>query len=168
MYLNLIMPDKFNKTLEQTRKIIKLSKIKFDTIACRGISGTSLAIPLAAILKSNLCICRKEQSHGFELEIFKQNIYNYIIVDDFVHIGNTIKKIKEGIQRQYSGIKLEAVYLYNPKSCNEDLFEYVEDLIIPIYKTCEEYNKFLESIPYYRKDNQSIILNLMKTIRDIK
>jgi len=82
---------------------IKKAKLNFDYIACRGMSGIVIAVPLAMRLNKGIIIVRKDVkgSHGSKIEAspaIKNNIVRYIIVDDFIDTGKTIKTIKKEVE----------------------------------------------------------------------
>lgn len=74
-----------------------------DAIAFTGSSGAVIAFPLALRYKLPLIMVRKphEKSHGVELECnTSELIKNFIIVDDFVCTGRTIRQILASIARR--------------------------------------------------------------------
>lgn len=95
------------KTLRALKK-----KYKFDAIAFRGSSGAALAFPLSYFLKVPLIHVRKGKSHygGGPIEgtISSQR---YVIVDDFVDSGRTVKTIVREIKKEMDA-KPVAICLY--------------------------------------------------------
>lgn len=88
-----------NKIADQ---MIALKKKKsFGAIAFRGSSGAALAYPLSAQTNIPLICVRKpnEQSHGFRIEGSQRNIKKYIIIDDFMESGKTIRAILNEIDK---------------------------------------------------------------------
>ena len=89
------------------RKVVRLTsnfvKEQFSgkfAIACRGISGLAIAAPVAVRLNKQLIVVRKKQqgSHGETLtEGIPTGNFEYIIIDDFISLGHTIKEIKSTI-----------------------------------------------------------------------
>lgn len=77
-----------------------ISVRSFDTIAVRGISGVLLGSPLAIKLNKNLCVIRKSDgshsSNNLESGLSCQG--RYLIVDDFIETGSTVKAIVNGIK----------------------------------------------------------------------
>ena len=80
--------------------IKNLKDVSFDTVAVRGVSGMTLGSILAHVLKKNLCIIRKDDgSHSCrELESGRHFQGRYIIVDDLIDTGKTIKAIIKAIE----------------------------------------------------------------------
>lgn len=84
------------KVFEELKK-----KHKFDAIAFTGSSGCAIGFALAMAFKIPLIYVRKEneRSHGCEVECNSYNkIKKYLIVDDFVSSGETVRKIVNGIK----------------------------------------------------------------------
>jgi hypothetical protein len=80
--------------------MIRASKIDFDTIAFRGTSGALIAPAVAAKLRKNILMVRKQGdgSHsGCPLE-GNGDIERYIIVDDFIATGATVEKILAAVK----------------------------------------------------------------------
>jgi orotate phosphoribosyltransferase-like protein len=78
------------------RRLRKLKKItKFNTLAVRGISGLAVGSILSHQLKCNLTVVRSTKAcHSIrDAEGYIKGDGKYIIVDDFVCSGRTIKKI---------------------------------------------------------------------------
>lgn len=127
-YLDLI--PKAVKEIRQLRK-----KLKFDAIAFTGSSGAALAFPLSYFLKLPLIHVRKGQSHygsgPIEGTISSQR---YLIVDDFIDRGNTIRRIIKKIESELGGeAKPVGIYLYDATFPNN-------------------FNFHGEKIPVYRRD----------------
>jgi len=75
---------------------------KFSAIAFRGTSGAALAYPLSAKLNIPIICVRKptEISHGYRIEGTQRNIRKYVIIDDFMESGKTIKAILKDIDKK--------------------------------------------------------------------
>ena len=101
------------------KHMVKLrSTLKFDAIAFTGSSGAALAYPVSVITGIPLVHVRKrENSHGSEIE-GDGELKSYIILDDFIDSGATIKRI-HGKIISYSHINAEdaatcvGIALYN-------------------------------------------------------
>jgi orotate phosphoribosyltransferase-like protein len=77
------------------------SKHQFDAIAFTGCSGSAIAYILAMEYQVPLIYIRREneRSHGFRVEgTAGQGIYRYLIVDDFVSTGATVRRIIKEIK----------------------------------------------------------------------
>ena len=91
--------------VECMAKKIEKSKLVFDYIACRGVSGLMVASPLAIRLNKGIIVIRKGEScHGCQMEAspHPQRKSNYIILDDFFSSGNTLKEIMKGIDKHWN------------------------------------------------------------------
>jgi adenine/guanine phosphoribosyltransferase-like PRPP-binding protein len=79
------------------RAVPKLQKFRtkkhFDAIAFRGLSGASIAAILSWDLGIPMMAVRKDGSHDSD------NVETYIIIDDFICSGNTIKQIVQNIEK---------------------------------------------------------------------
>lgn len=89
-----------NKIADQMLALKK--KTKFGAMAFRGSSGAALAYPLSAQLNIPIICIRKpdDRSHGLSIEGTQRNIKKYVIVDDFMESGKTIKAIIEAINKK--------------------------------------------------------------------
>lgn len=106
------LPKTINKLVAKIRK----SKIKFDTIAFRGNSGAIVA-PLVAIkLKKELLLIRKGASHASLKIEGNCNVENYIIIDDVIETGTTIKTIINGISKFAPDARPVGIFLYDDVS----------------------------------------------------
>ena len=98
---------------------IRASKIKFDSIAFRGLSGALIAPSVADILKKNLIAVRKEKTCHSCYRV-EGTAGRYIIIDDQVASGETVRQIKEKIEQgkefKDKGCELVAIFLY--RYCN--------------------------------------------------
>jgi len=89
-----------NKIADQMAALKK--QTKFTAIAFRGTSGAALAYPLSAQLNIPIICVRKltEISHGLRIEGTQRNIKKYVIIDDFMESGKTIKAILDAINKK--------------------------------------------------------------------
>ncbi len=72
---------------------------EFDAIAVRGMSGSLVGPQIAMNLDKQLIIVRKETSHSCsKVEGYFSNNTRYIIVDDFIGTGATVRSIIDNIQ----------------------------------------------------------------------
>ena len=85
------------KTIAKARKIY--TRTPFDTIAFRGSSGAAMAFPLSLTLQIPCIYVRKpnEQSHGNRIEGPWKVVHTYLIIDDFISEGKTIKAIVDAL-----------------------------------------------------------------------
>ena len=115
LYLNKVIIDKYRiNIIDKALKVLKPFEDKFDSIAFRGMSGATIAPILAHLLHKNLIICRKnkKECHS-KIKVEQPLTYKkYLIVDDFVYTGDTIKNIIKDID---CNLKLFGLYLYDSR-----------------------------------------------------
>lgn len=105
-----------NKIVMEAVKALK--KYSFDSIACCGASGLLVVPQIAEILDKHIVLVRKPSDKRysvFEMEGVVPN--NYIIVDDLVCSGRTIRLIKNTIRNECSLSNCIGAYFYLPKEC---------------------------------------------------
>ena len=90
-----------------------LSKVDFDSIVVRGHSGMLIAPIIAHLLNKPIAFVRKknESTHS-SMSIEGIVLDKYIIIDDFIDTGATIKEIDITTRRVHSKAQLVGVYLY--------------------------------------------------------
>jgi len=106
------------KSIAIEKAISVLQDIDFEVIAVRGVSGLMVGSVLAHQMGKELAIVRKpsEGCHsGHEIEGFVGS-YKYIIVDDLIATGETIRKIVSGVQEISPRAKCVGIYLYRDVS----------------------------------------------------
>jgi hypothetical protein len=96
-------PAKYPKLVRQVKQRVTELKValKFDAIAFRGNSGAALAYPVCAALKlPMICVRKGESSHGQPVEAATNvAIRKYLIVDDLISTGDTIRAIVDAITK---------------------------------------------------------------------
>ena len=95
------------------RAVEVLSGDEFDAIAFRGMSGALLATPVALAMKKTLILVRHldDPSHSEEMVEGDCTARTYVILDDFIASGDTVRAIKEAVadwapQAKYLGTLL--------------------------------------------------------------
>ena len=85
-------------------KRMEAAGLRIDAIAFRGMSGCLFGAPLAARMRKPMIMVRKkcadcgrEQSHTNQLVEGDRNAKTYVIVDDFIATGNTVRTIQAAI-----------------------------------------------------------------------
>src|SRR5438128_6718890 len=112
-YLRGVMgPVPLKKTATRLQKEIRASKLDYDVIVGRGLSGT-LVVPLLSIaLHKPFAIVRKHIStHSYlkvESSIDLDDIKSYIVIDDLIGSGSTLKAIKE----EMNELRMMGIFLY--------------------------------------------------------
>lgn len=90
----MLTPRRAKYTARQVVKMIKERGLKFDAIACRGISGLLIAPIVAMRLNKTLIVIRKgEKTHSKYTVEGDHGAKNYLILDDFIDKGDTVKAI---------------------------------------------------------------------------
>jgi adenine/guanine phosphoribosyltransferase-like PRPP-binding protein len=129
-----------NKYIIQTFSDIRKLQLDFDTIVASGISGLMVAPPVAELLDKNLCVVRTTSKCYSEFVVEGVVPSRYIIIDDLICSGSTIKRImremKEHAPRSicigvYTYITEECAYRNAPKLC-------LRDLKVPYLSPCPE------------------------------
>jgi adenine/guanine phosphoribosyltransferase-like PRPP-binding protein len=108
------------------KAICDLRKIAdtFDSIACCGVSGLMVVPQIAELLNKNIVVVRKGERCYSEFRTEGAAPFQYIILDDLICSGSTVKHIKRVIKDEYSRSHCIGVYCYLPNECaylaNED------------------------------------------------
>jgi len=110
--LNVLNTSILKRIVENTSEFITSQNIDFDSIAARGLSGTLVSSPVCIAINKNLVVVRKgESSHGYSVEAAVCP-ERYIIIDDFLDTGATIKAIIDRISSTHHEAKCVGVVLY--------------------------------------------------------
>lgn len=104
------------KTVTAIRRLQKL--LEFDQIVCTGISGQSIAWPVGYVTGIPVAVVRRRGErghHGYKVENFKRT-KRYIIIDDFICSGDTIKHMVSTISSEYGEEMSQCVgvFCYSP------------------------------------------------------
>ncbi len=99
------------------RAVCKLRKIsdEFDTIACCGISGLLVVPQIAELLNKHILIVRKNEKCYSEFRMEGVAPFRYVVVDDLICSGSTIKRIKNTIKEDHPRARCVGVYCYMPE-----------------------------------------------------
>ena len=106
----------------------KISK-EFDSIACCGTSGLMVVPQVAELLDKHIVLIRKQSEKCYsEFNIEGVAPFRYIILDDLICSGNTVRYISRTISDEYSRARCVGLYCYMPQECaytdqNLKLFE---------------------------------------------
>jgi orotate phosphoribosyltransferase-like protein len=96
----------------------------FDAVVGRGTSGMGFGVLLAYALKKDFVLVRKKTTiddythSSFEVEGLSGS-YSYLIVDDLICTGSTIRKILSKMQASRTGAKPYGIYLYSSDYRND-------------------------------------------------
>lgn len=92
----------------------------FDSIVCSGTSGLLVAPAVAELLDKHIVVVRTKGSmdHCYsEFMVEGVSPFRYIIIDDLVCSGNTVRHIKNSIKEETPRAKCMGVYCYLPDEC---------------------------------------------------
>jgi adenine/guanine phosphoribosyltransferase-like PRPP-binding protein len=104
-------PKIYSKIVLDAMKALKPRSKEFEAIAMRGFSGSLLGPTLAYLLQKHMIIVRKEPGHSVKDSVQGRRVGTYLIVDDFISSGDTIKSIVENI-RKHAGTAMTPVGIY--------------------------------------------------------
>lgn len=102
------------------KAVCDLRKItdQFDSIACCGISGLMIVPQIAELLDKHIVVIRKSNEQCYsDFPMEGVTPFRYVIVDDLVCSGNTIKHIKNTIHEDSPKAQCVGVYCYIPDEC---------------------------------------------------
>jgi len=89
----------------------------FDSIACCGVSGLMVVPQIAEILNKNIIIVRKDERRYSQFYIEGVSPSRYVIVDDLICSGDTIKHIIGSIHFDTPRAKCIGAYFYLGEEC---------------------------------------------------
>jgi adenine/guanine phosphoribosyltransferase-like PRPP-binding protein len=105
-----------NKIVMEAVQILR--NYTFDSIACCGTSGLLIVPQISEILNKHIVVVRKpseKRYSPFDMEGVIPN--TYIIVDDLVCSGRTIRLIKNSVKNESPQSKCVGAYFYLPQEC---------------------------------------------------
>jgi adenine/guanine phosphoribosyltransferase-like PRPP-binding protein len=106
--------------------MIKARSLEFDAIACRGLSCLLIAPIVAMRLNKTLIIIRKgEKTHSTRVLEGDHGAKQYLILDDFIDSGDTVREIGKVIHAVNSTAKCIGFIAYKRLSFKDayDPFE---------------------------------------------
>jgi orotate phosphoribosyltransferase len=115
-----------HKLIKSMIKLIKKEGIRFSTIVYRGHSGAIVAPAVAVQMRKNLALVRKpkESSHSHrKVEGYLAEGMKYIIIDDFIDSGKTIKTITDAISDEAFNAKCVGVFLWQANSWSAKAYD---------------------------------------------
>jgi adenine/guanine phosphoribosyltransferase-like PRPP-binding protein len=94
---NFIVPERLEERVKLAARALKYHE--FDAIAFRGMSGALISVPLALKMCKTMIMVRKpgDDSHSTFLVEGDTQARKYVIVDDFVATGDTVRTIKREV-----------------------------------------------------------------------
>jgi adenine/guanine phosphoribosyltransferase-like PRPP-binding protein len=98
------------------RAVCALRRINdsFDSIACCGASGMMVVPQIAEILNKNIVLIRKDEKRYSEHQVEGVAPFRYVIVDDLICSGSTVRNIKNKIHKEYPRAVCMGIYCYLP------------------------------------------------------
>ena len=103
------------------KAVCDLRKIsdQFDSIICCGVSGLMVVPQIAELLDKHIVVIRKPDEKCYsDFPMEGVTPFRYIIVDDLVCSGSTIKHIKHTIYEDCPKARCVGVYCYMPDQCS--------------------------------------------------
>ncbi len=96
------------------RVIRKLEDISPSTgLVCSGISGMMVAIPVVERTGRELAIVRKAtEEHHSCFTVEGHDVREYVIIDDFIESGQTVKRMISLMDLERKGAKCIGIMLY--------------------------------------------------------
>ncbi len=97
-------PKQLKAYVTAASKVLERYADKYDTLAFAGLSGAIIAPTLALKLGKELVAVRKasDKRHSYHAVEGYDDVNNYIIVDDFIDTGATVRRIQEQIYHHFS------------------------------------------------------------------
>ena len=102
------------------KAVCDLRKIRdqFDSIACCGISGLMVVPQIAELLDKHIVVIRKNNDKCYsDFPMEGVTPFRYVIVDDLICSGSTIKHIKNTIHEDCPKARCVGAYCYMPQEC---------------------------------------------------
>lgn len=91
---------------------------EFDSIACCGVSGLMVVPQIAELLNKNIVVVRKTDTKSYSDFIIEGVApFRYIIIDDLICSGATIRYINNIIKEEYPRANCVGAYFYMPYEC---------------------------------------------------
>lgn len=136
----------FRNVIQKICKVLKKHDNKFDTIVFRGMSGTLISPTVSLYLRKKMLLVRKQdQSHSPLSVEGDYEVKKYIIIDDCIDSGNTIRSILSKIFEFNRKAKPVGVLLYNDYRSELKFGANDREYIFKnIYKDCSSNFSFLK------------------------
>lgn len=106
-----------NKIIIKAVCDLRRIKDEFDTIVCCGISGLMVVPQIAELLDKHILVVRKNEKCYSEFRMEGVAPFRYVVVDDLVCSGGTVKRIKNLIKEDHPRARCIGVYCYIPEEC---------------------------------------------------
>ena len=103
------------------KAVCDLRKISgtFDCIACCGTSGLMVVPQVAELLNKHIIVIRKKEDKCYsEFTIEGVAPFRYIILDDLICSGNTVRNIQRNVFDEHPRARCIGLYCYMPEECS--------------------------------------------------
>lgn len=124
---HVLSPEGIKKYVDEAVKNITLFQAAhpFDTIAFCGMSGSAMAYPLSYLMqKHTVCVRKPEiEAHSWAKTEGVFDFDTYIIVDDLIDSGKTMRLITSSMQLHAAQAKCVGIYLFHPTYTRPKQFE---------------------------------------------
>lgn len=106
----------------------QLKDVDFDTIAVRGVSGTTIGSILAHVMNKELAVVRKTttDSHADVLVESPKIVSKYVFVDDFVDSGETLCYAWAALKGTFPSAQCVFIYEYD----KEEKQRFTSDVLV--------------------------------------
>ena len=123
--------EEFSEMMRRTVRLARMMKraYKYDTIVFTGMSGALVSSAISLAIDSSLvCIRKNEDSSHYPFNFEgNPNVKNYIIVDDFISGGATVRNLLSKMKKAKPDAVCKAILLY--KSRQHKQFAYDGNMI---------------------------------------
>ena len=140
-HTSIILNHKFRNMIVM-EAVKRLRDYGFDTLVASGTSGLIVVPQVAEILNKHILVVRKPDEKCYS-EFTTEGVApnRYVILDDLICSGSTVKHIKRTIRREYPFAKCVGIYCYLPDECayknDSDGSSLCErDLGVPLLNCC--------------------------------
>lgn len=107
---------KVHRRIDRAFNKLRDRGVSYDAVVLSGTSGTWLGA-LLVMAGHNVILVRKpgECSHGEQIEgiCIPEEIRKVVIIDDFICSGDTLRRIKEGLEMKDPNIEIVGVVLHS-------------------------------------------------------
>jgi orotate phosphoribosyltransferase len=112
-----LSPTLLQDTCSSVVGMIEESKVKFDAVAFTGLSGALVAPVVCLMLNKYPLVVRKDEeiSHSYLRVEGPIGAFNYIIIDDLLCYGKTVRRMLNHIETNKPASKCVGLFLYNQK-----------------------------------------------------
>ena len=115
---NLLNTSIRNKVIFSAIDRLRKMEKQFDTIACCGTSGLLVVPQISEILKKNILVVRKKNEKRYSPFQYEGAVpKNYVIIDDLICSGSTVKHILKTIREDCSRSNCLGVYTFFKDKC---------------------------------------------------